>query len=202
MNTEEAQRIISGGEGQTTEFKRSFAEENEIIKSLCAFAHADGGTVFIGVGDDLQIVGVTLGNNTLENFANNVRRSTNPPLSPALYQLNIEGRVIVVAVAQQAEENQVFYAFTLPYIRVGKTNQVMSPDEQRARLSRSDLGSSSPSMTRSDANEYAERREHFIRLNDRISNLDSQRINRYFPDGIQRFHKRTTLGLRKSMTTP
>ena len=50
---------IESGEGQHVEFKTSFAEQNEAIKSLCAFTQADGGSVFFGVNDYGDIVGVT-----------------------------------------------------------------------------------------------------------------------------------------------
>ena len=44
MNTETARAMVAQGEGQRIEFKTSLAEENEAIISLCAFAHADGGS--------------------------------------------------------------------------------------------------------------------------------------------------------------
>ena len=138
MNAEEARRIISGGEGQHSEFKRTFAEENEAIKSLCAFTHAEGGTVFFGVANNGEMVGTSVGQNTLENFANKLQSNTNPPLTPSVEQLTLDGKPIVTATIKQAKEGQLFYAFNVPYIRVGKTNQVMSPDQQRVRLQSAD----------------------------------------------------------------
>jgi len=71
MDTEEAKAITRRGEGQHTEFKKSLSADNEAIKSLCAFANADGGTVFFGITNNGEYLGISLGNNTLENFANN-----------------------------------------------------------------------------------------------------------------------------------
>jgi hypothetical protein len=134
VEPEEAFNIIREGEGQRTEFKQSFAEEDDAIKALCAFANAEGGAVFFGVKDDGEIIGVTLGQNTLENFVNKLRSRTSPPLSPSIEQLSFKDRVVVVATVQKASKGQLFYAFNRPYIRIGKTIQVMSPEEQRARL--------------------------------------------------------------------
>ena len=127
-------RLSQQGEGQRLEFKSSFAGDNEAIISLCAFTHAEGGVVFFGVKDDGAIIGTDLGRNTLENFANKVRQNSQPPLSPAIESIYLGEKTVVAASIPKSEPSQLFYAFNTPYIRVGKTNQVMSPDQQRARL--------------------------------------------------------------------
>jgi len=43
MTPEEALQLIKQGEGQRVEFKKSLAEQEQAIDSLCAFANADGG---------------------------------------------------------------------------------------------------------------------------------------------------------------
>jgi len=134
VTPEEASRLISQGEGQRIEFKQSFAEERRAIESLCAFANADGGTVFVGVSNSGKFVGASIGANTLENFSNQIRANTQPPLYPTIEQLKIDGEEIVAATIEKARPGQLFYAFNVPYVRVGRTNQVMTPDEQRSRL--------------------------------------------------------------------
>jgi len=125
---------IEGGEGQHVEFKTSFAEENEAIKSLCAFTQADGGSVFFGVNDDGVIVGATIGGNTIENFANKLRSSTRPSLNATIVQFDVEGKTIGVASIDKGDEETLYYAFDTPYVRVGKTNQKLSPEDVRKRL--------------------------------------------------------------------
>jgi hypothetical protein len=134
MKPDEVDKIISNDEGQRTEFKTSFAEEKEAIQTLCAFANAEGGTVLFGVTEKGERKGVSLGHNTLENFANKLRKETKPPLSPSIEQVRFNGLVIVAVTVQKAERGQLYYAFNVPFIRVGRTNQVMTPDEQRVRL--------------------------------------------------------------------
>ena len=125
---------IKSGEGQHIEFKTSFAEHNEAIKSLCAFTQAEGGSVFFGVNDDGYIIGVTIGRNTIEDFTNRLRSSTQPPLNPTIEQFHVEGKTITVVSIGKGNEGIVYYAFNVPYIRVGKTNQVLSPVDVKVRL--------------------------------------------------------------------
>ena len=116
------------------EFKTSFAEHNEAIKSLCAFTQAEGGSVFLGVNDDGDIIGVTIGRNTIEDFTNRLRSSTQPPLNPTIEQFHVEGKTISVVSIGKGDEGIVYYAFNSPYIRIGKTNQVLSPVDVKERL--------------------------------------------------------------------
>lgn len=134
MQTSQLLSQIESGEGQYVEFKTSFAEENEAIKSLCAFTHADGGSVFFGVTNEGKRVGVKIGKNTIENFANKLRSCTEPPINPIIKQFNIEDKIIVVVRISKAKENSLHFAFNTAYIRIGKTNHVMSPNDIKERL--------------------------------------------------------------------
>jgi hypothetical protein len=125
---------IESGEGQHVEFKTSFAEHNEAMESLCAFTQAEGGSVFFGVNDDGRIVGVTIGRNTIEDFTNRLRSSTQPPLTPTIEQFDVEGKTIAVVSIGKGDEGIAYHAFNHPYIRVGKTNQVLSPIDVKNRL--------------------------------------------------------------------
>lgn len=134
MDTSQLLSKIESGEGQHTEFKTSFAEQDEAIRSLCAFTQAEGGSVFFGVRDAGDIVGVTIGRNTIENFATKLRSSTQPPLTPTIERFHVEGKTIAVASIGKGDEGIAYNAFNHPYIRVGKTNQVLSPVDVRKRL--------------------------------------------------------------------
>lgn len=125
---------IRSGEGQQVEFKTSFAEQNEAIESLCAFTQAEGGSVFFGVNDDEDIIGVTIGKNTIENFTNSLRSNTQPPLSPTIEQFRVEGKTICVISIDKGNEKTLYFAFNTAYKRVGKTNQVLSSEDVKQRL--------------------------------------------------------------------
>jgi len=134
LGPKEVRGLIRAGEGQTIEIKTSFSEQNEAIEALCAFTNSRGGCVLVGVADDGTTVGVQLGNRTLEEFANRLRLNTEPRLTPAIDKVMVDDRLVIVIDVQAASPDQVFHAFGTPRIRVGKTNQVMPPDQIRARL--------------------------------------------------------------------
>lgn len=134
MQPEEARQLIQQGEGQRIEFKASLSEAREAIETLCAFTHADGGTVFFGVRDDGTIAGLQVGKKSLEDFANQVRSNTQSPLTPRIYECTIDGKTVVAAVIEKAAADQVHFAYNGAYIRVGKTNQPMSPGQIQQRL--------------------------------------------------------------------
>lgn len=134
MEPEEARTLIASGEGQRVEFKRSFAQAKDAIVALCAMANADGGVVFFGVSDDGTIEGAHLGKKTLEDFSSQIKANTQPNLVPQIYQLEVDGRTVVAAVVESAPPGTVHYAYNTPYLRSGKTNQLMPPDEQRRKV--------------------------------------------------------------------
>jgi hypothetical protein len=125
--------LTKDNEGQTTEFKTSFSEEDDILRTLSAFAHGSGGVVLVGVKPDGTINGTSIGGNTLERFASTLRRCTLPPLKPDVYEVNVAGANVVAISVAAAPKSRVVYAFGIPYVRVGRSTMVMSPDEQRER---------------------------------------------------------------------
>jgi hypothetical protein len=100
MRREQLDEVLRTGEGQTVEFKTSFAEQKEAIQSMVSFANAQGGRVFIGVQDDGTVVGVRIGKNTLEKLAADIRDHTYPSLAAFIEQVDCNGeKIVVVEVA-------------------------------------------------------------------------------------------------------
>ncbi|MBT5021895.1 hypothetical protein HON01_03660, partial [Candidatus Woesearchaeota archaeon] len=59
MNKQELEFTLQKGEGYQTEFKESL---KNLDRELVAFANASGGRVFLGIGDDNEVKGVTVDN--------------------------------------------------------------------------------------------------------------------------------------------
>lgn len=57
-------------EDQTIEFKESWRDEN--LKTICAFANSDGGTIYIGIDDSGNGIGVANANKLLEDLPNKI----------------------------------------------------------------------------------------------------------------------------------
>ena len=97
-NVESTESILAGGESQTVEFKSTLrwnlraqtvdsVIEHAIVKTICGFMNAEGGTLFIGVDDDGKVLGLnedvkTLGSKaSLDGFELHLRQVLNAALS-------------------------------------------------------------------------------------------------------------------------
>jgi ATP-dependent DNA helicase RecG len=115
-------------ENEHTENKSTLKEWRGAVISLAAFATAHGGTVRFGIDPDGRRVGVMLGQNTLENLANDIKLNTDPPLFPSITVEGEESAAVVLVCTEESAVKPV-RAFGKPYKRVGRTNQVLSHEE-------------------------------------------------------------------------
>jgi len=113
---------IKAGESETTEFKTSLAEWRDVVESISAFSNKNGGTIFIGVGDNCEIVGIDIGKKTIENLANQIKQNTDPVIYSSIHVENVDENEIIVVDVVEYEQKPVF-AFGRAFIRVGKSNQ-------------------------------------------------------------------------------
>jgi ATP-dependent DNA helicase RecG len=64
MNLKQLKEIVSCGETDCVEFKKSTGLLKEVFESVCAFLNSGGGTIFIGVTDTGKIAGQDVSNDT------------------------------------------------------------------------------------------------------------------------------------------
>ncbi|WNJ20623.1 ATP-binding protein [Pontibacter sp. G13] len=57
MTFEQLKRLVQQGEGQHLEFKRKANHPDKIAREIIAFANSTGGTLLIGIMDNLDIIG-------------------------------------------------------------------------------------------------------------------------------------------------
>lgn len=91
--------LITNGESQTVEFKSSF--ERETIETLVAFANTQGGHVLVGVSDNGDVIGVSLGKETLNQWLGQVKSGTAPTLIPEIEEYEVAGKSIVVITVDE-----------------------------------------------------------------------------------------------------
>jgi len=121
-------KMIEDGESEKTEFKNSLSLHNPIYTAISAFSNKGGGTILVGINDNNQVVGVSLGKNTLENLANEIQRNTDPHIFPTITVLKKDNYNVVIIEVEESEEKPVFFR-DKAFIRVGKTNQKLSSSE-------------------------------------------------------------------------
>jgi len=69
LTSDDLQKLISQGESNTLEFKRSTAQLKGVGQALCAFLNSNGGKVLIGVNDKGKIIGQHVTDNTRQEIA-------------------------------------------------------------------------------------------------------------------------------------
>ncbi|MEA1906829.1 MAG: putative DNA binding domain-containing protein [Euryarchaeota archaeon] len=99
---------IKAGESETTEFKTSLAEWRGVVETISAFSNKNGGTIFIGVGDNCEIIGTDIGKNTIEVLANQIKQNADPVVYPLIHVEDMNGKQVIVVDVAEHEQKPVF----------------------------------------------------------------------------------------------
>ena len=120
------QSIIELGESQIVEFKASFG--NETIETLVAFANAHGGSVYIGVADNGDILGLRMGRETVSEWINEIKNKTTPVLIPDVDIVEKDDKTIVVMKIHEYPIKPVSFKGRY-FKRVANSNHVLTASE-------------------------------------------------------------------------
>lgn len=133
MTPEEVQALITQGEGQRLEFKRSLAELETGARAAAAMANTDGGHVLFGVRKDGTILGVQIGAETKERVVQAITDNTDPTLYPSVEYVHLDGRTVIVVTVAKSEDRPHLVRGRA-YRRVGATDVQMSRAEYERLL--------------------------------------------------------------------
>ncbi|RMH38835.1 MAG: ATP-binding protein [Gammaproteobacteria bacterium] len=124
-------KLIQQGESETVEFKKEFpSSASDIAKEVAAFANNKGGLLFIGVGDQGNIVGIEQPDKVIQRIVGVVRQC-DPPLQPQIKIEYFESKSIVVV--QVSKHNVPVAVDGKFYIRVG-TSAVAATSRDLTKL--------------------------------------------------------------------
>jgi ATP-dependent DNA helicase RecG len=126
MTSEELKSLISKGESDTLEFKTNF--NREAVESCGAFANTHGGHLLIGVARDGTITGAQIGDETFNQWRNQVAQSSDPIIIPDIESHEIDGKTIAAITVQNWPIKPVAIRGR-HYKRVGNSNRVMNAQE-------------------------------------------------------------------------
>jgi ATP-dependent DNA helicase RecG len=113
-------------ESDTVEFKESF--DREVVITAGAFANTRGGTIFIGITDRGNVIGMLIGTESFKEWANTISQSTEPRLIPEIEELSREGKPVVAIHIKENPLKPVSVKGRC-YRRVGSSNRAMQPHE-------------------------------------------------------------------------
>jgi ATP-dependent DNA helicase RecG len=103
--------------------KKNF--NNETIETLVAFSNAKGGKVFIGISDSGEVTGVNITPELIQNWVNEIKTKTIPPIIPDSELLVVDGKQLVVLFIQEYPVKPVSTRGK-HYIRKANSNQLLS----------------------------------------------------------------------------
>jgi len=126
MNLNELQNIISQGENETVEFKQSFSKT--VIETLVAFSNTKGGQVLIGIDNSSTVKGVSISEETVQKWLNEIKQNTNPQIIPNVDIFEQEQKFVVALIAIEYPIKPVSYKDKY-YKRVQNSNHKMSLSE-------------------------------------------------------------------------
>jgi ATP-dependent DNA helicase RecG len=134
MSKSELKTKIDLSESETIEFKNSLSEMDQILDSISAFSNTNGGAIYIGIADDGNINGVTIGKGTLETLANEIKLNTDPRLFPNIATEEINSKIIIKVSVQEYPIKPIWTKDKV-FVRVGKTNQKITAEKIREMIS-------------------------------------------------------------------
>lgn len=130
LTIEEVERdienLVRGGESDTIEFKSEIPKNQEAIAiAAVAFANQKGGTIFLGVENEGQIVG-SLAENAKETLTNILRDRCEPPLEFTIKEATVQGKPIFVVTVPQGKDKPYQVKEQGFYLRTGATNRLVT----------------------------------------------------------------------------
>lgn len=126
MNSKELKHIISQGESETVEFKQSFTKA--VIETVVAFSNTRGGKVIIGVNNNGELKGISLSEETIQKWLNEIKQNTTPQIIPDVEVLKITNTSIVVIDVKEYPVKPINYKSKY-YKRHQNSNHLMSLDD-------------------------------------------------------------------------
>ncbi len=127
-------QLLTEGESETVEFKKSTGERVQVAETLCAMLNARGGIVLIGVAPNGAVEGQEASDDTIQRLSNEFQQ-IEPQTLPTIESVPVGGAMRVIAVSAPGPGAMGPYTYkNVAYRRVGNTNRRMSPEEYNRML--------------------------------------------------------------------
>lgn len=132
-NLKTIENLTQNGESETLEFKKSTALLMKAGETLCGFLNGRGGKVLIGVTDEGKILGQNIGDCTLREISELIKKIEPPPIIN-IDTIEIQKSKHVILLTAVPRQSDIPYVFCgRPYQRIGSTTSQM-PQQMYQRL--------------------------------------------------------------------
>lgn len=131
MNEKEVLEMLKNGESSKVEFKQEGVSPDKMASKIVAFANSEGGTIFFGVDDKGNPVGIKkMGIKDFEEWIMNISRNNcYPSINPVFEKMNLSRNVIAIITIPKREGIVHRAIDGRYYIRVGTTVRDATPEE-------------------------------------------------------------------------
>jgi len=137
VNEKTFEKLISQGESENVELKPSLSDTDRIVEVVASLANTHGWAVLIGVNRQGNVLGVTIGKQTIERLTNTITDNIDPVIYPTISVYNLRGKEVIVLEVKE-NLNKPHLAFGKAFKRVGDVTKLMKRDEyKRLQLQRS-----------------------------------------------------------------
>lgn len=127
-------------ETENIEFKLQVTDE--IYKEVIAFANTDGGTIYVGINDNGDVVGIDNINETYTRITNGIRDAIHPDVTMFIKYTLQDNKVVKITVGEGSYKPYYLKSKGLKpngvYIRQGASSVPASPEQIRQMIKDSD----------------------------------------------------------------
>ena len=87
-------KLLQHGESDTLEYKTAFGKA--AVETIAAFVNSKGGKLVIGVNNKRKVVGVSVSDESVQQWINQIKSVTNPSIIPDVDVTKYQGKDVVV----------------------------------------------------------------------------------------------------------
>ena len=115
-------------ESQTVELKESLSQLDDALKSVCAFLNHKGGTLYFGVDDKGNVIGLEVSDKTLRKISQQIISRIKPEIAPEIKEVEEMGRSIIKVRILEGS-NKPYFLNGIAYKKIGTEKRAIPPDE-------------------------------------------------------------------------
>jgi ATP-dependent DNA helicase RecG len=120
-------------ESSTVEFKKSIAQLDDALKTICAFLNHKGGTVYFGVDSSGKILDTQISEKTLRKISQQICSRIKPETIPEIREITENGKSFIEVKITEGI-NKPYFLDGKAYKKVGSEKRVIPPDELKKMI--------------------------------------------------------------------
>ncbi len=120
-------------ETETIELKKSLANLDSSLKTVCAFLNHKGGKIYFGIDNGGNVIGQPATDKNLSKVSQKIRAKIKPEIVPEIEEVEIDKKP-VIKVAVENYDDSLHYCNGIAYTRCGTETVKIPPDEMEKRI--------------------------------------------------------------------